>query len=126
VVLERFGNPNIEDTNQRVAMDAYSKIPSQIVPTIRECLAAGRSADSVSMLPALFLAFLERQQRGEIPFEYHDQAMTAESARNICTADDVVKAFVNERLLFDELAGDERLLTTMRDAYKRVGEFVGK
>lgn len=125
VVLERFGNPYIEDTNQRVAMDAYSKIPSQIVPTIRECLAAGRSADSVSMLPALFLAFLERQQRGEIPFEYQDQAMTDESARAICTSDDVVKAFVDERLLFDELAGDERLLMAMRGAYARVGAFIG-
>ena len=34
VVLDRFGNPNIQDTNQRVAMDAYSKIPSFILPTI--------------------------------------------------------------------------------------------
>ena len=36
VVIERFSNPYIEDTNQRVAMDAYSKIPSFILPTIEE------------------------------------------------------------------------------------------
>ena len=36
VVLDRFGNPAIADTNQRVAMDGYSKIPGFIAPTIRE------------------------------------------------------------------------------------------
>lgn len=125
VVLERFGNPNIQDTNQRVAMDGYSKLPGFILPTIRDSLNAGRSIDSVSMLPALFLAFLERQQRGEISFEYQDQAMPAANAQAICTSDDVVKAFVADRLLFEELAGDERLLTAMRDAYARVQAFIG-
>src|SRR5258706_1442225 len=33
VVLERFGNPALRDSNQRVAMDAWSKIPGFIVPT---------------------------------------------------------------------------------------------
>lgn len=32
VVLDRFGNPAIADTNQRVAMDAFSKIPGMIAP----------------------------------------------------------------------------------------------
>ena len=126
VVLERFANPNIQDANPRVVMDTYAKIPSMILPTIRDCLAAGRSAASVSMLPALFLAFLQRQQRGEIPYEYHDQSMTAESARTICTSDDPVKAYVAERLLFDDIAGDERLLAEMRGAYERVQQFIEK
>lgn len=125
VVLERFANPYIQDTNARVAMDAYSKIPAQIVPTIRECLQAGRSVDSVMMLPALFLVFLERWQQGGIPFEYVDQAMPPENAAMICAADDVVKMFVAERLLFDDLAGDERLLAAMRSACVRVEAFAG-
>jgi D-arabinitol 4-dehydrogenase len=41
VVLERFGNPAIADTNQRVAMDAFSKIPGMIAPTVRDRLARG-------------------------------------------------------------------------------------
>jgi Mannitol-1-phosphate/altronate dehydrogenases len=28
VVLERFGNPAIRDTNQRVAADGFAKIPA--------------------------------------------------------------------------------------------------
>ncbi|MEO8121561.1 MAG: D-arabinitol 4-dehydrogenase, partial [Rhodoferax sp.] len=60
VVLDRFGNPAIVDTNQRVAMDGFSKIPGFIVPTIRERLTHGESIAGVAMLPALFLAYLQR------------------------------------------------------------------
>src|SRR4030095_4690774 len=35
VVLERFGNPFVRDTNQRVAMDGFSKIPGFLAPTLR-------------------------------------------------------------------------------------------
>ena len=67
VVLDRFGNPAIQDTNQRVAMDAFSKIPGMIAPTIRDKLARGGSFDSVAMLPALFLAYLQRWHRRPDP-----------------------------------------------------------
>ena len=36
------------------------------------------------MLPALFLAFLQRWHRGEIPYAYHDQAMDPAAAHAIC------------------------------------------
>lgn len=126
VVLDRFSNPNILDTNQRVAMDGYSKIPGFMQPTLREALAANRSIDAVAMLPTLFLEFLQRQQRGEIPFNYEDQAMPAESAKTICTASDPVVAFANERLLFGPIAGDERLIQALRKASQRVQAFIGK
>ena len=48
VVLDRFGNPSIRDTNQRVAMDGFSKIPGFIAPTVRERLAQGESVASVA------------------------------------------------------------------------------
>ncbi len=93
VVLERFGNPAIRDTNQRVAMDGFSKIPGFIAPTIHERLARGESIDSVAMLPALFLAFLQRWHRGELPYTYQDQSMDEAVAHAICQAADPVKAF---------------------------------
>lgn len=120
IVLKRFANPHILDTNQRVAMDAFSKIPSQIVPTIRECLKAGRPIDNVVMLPVLFLAVLLRHEQGTLPFSYQDQGMPESSVQRICSADDVVAAYVNERLLFDDLTGDARVLEKMRVAWRRM------
>jgi len=123
-VLDRFSNPNIEDTNQRVAMDAFSKIPGFILPTISDALSAGRTINSVSILPALFLAFLVRQQRGEISFEYEDQAMDEASAKAICSSDDPVKALANDRVLFRSLAGNEQLIASLRTAYQRVNDLI--
>ena len=124
IVLDRFGNPAIRDTNQRVAMDGYSKIPGFIVPTIRERLAANASIASVAMLPALFLAYLQRWHRGQIPYTYQDQAMDPASAHAICESADPVAAFAADKVLFGPLAGDERLVAALRTASARVADFV--
>ena len=124
VVLDRFGNPAIRDTNQRVAMDGFSKIPGFIAPTFRERLAAGATIDSVAMLPALFLAYLQRWHAGQIPYTYQDQAMDPAVAHAICDAADPVAAFCADRPLWGDLAGDARLVDAIRRASARVAAFV--
>ena len=124
VVLDRFGNPAIRDTNQRVAMDAYSKIPGFIAPTFRERLAKDESIASVAMLPALFLAYLQRWHRGQIPYAYQDQGMDEANARAICAAADPVEAFCRDTVLWGPLAGDARLIGALRVASDRVTKFV--
>ncbi|MDT7523857.1 mannitol dehydrogenase family protein [Rhodoferax sp. TBRC 17198] len=124
VVLDRFGNPAICDTNQRVAMDGYSKIPGFIVPTIRERLARGESIASVIMLPALFLAYLQRWHEGKIAYTYQDQAMDPAAAHAICEAADPVAAFAADTVLWGPLASTPRLLDALRVGYARVQLFV--
>ena len=124
VVLERFGNPAIEDTNQRVAMDGYSKIPGFIAPTIRERLARGEGIAAVAVLPALFLAYLQRWHAGRIPYTYQDQAMDPAAAHAICDAADPVAAFAADKVLWGELAGDARLVEALRVASAQVAAFV--
>jgi D-arabinitol 4-dehydrogenase len=124
VVLDRFSNENILDTNQRVVMDGFSKVPGFILPTLSEALEGGRTIDSVAMLPALFLEFLKRQQRGELSYEYQDQAMDSDVASTICNAEDSVLAFASEPLLFGKLAGNEHLITALRKADERVQSFI--
>ena len=116
VVLERFGNEAIRDTNQRVAMDGFSKIPGYIVPTFRDCIARGISFDSVAVLPALFLAFLQRWDKGQVSFEYQDQAMSPAVGHAICQAADPVAAFCADANLWGGLAGDERVVSAIRRA----------
>ena len=110
VVLDRFANPAICDTNQRVAMDGFSKMPGFIAPTIRQRLAAGATIDSVAMLPALFLAYLQRWHAGKIPYTYQDQAMDPAVAHAMCEANDPVAAFCADVPLWGDLAGDPRLI----------------
>jgi D-arabinitol 4-dehydrogenase len=124
VVLDRFGNPAIQDTNQRVAMDGFSKIPGFIAPTVRERLARNEGIDSVAMLPALFLAYLQRWHAGQIPYTYQDQAMDPAVAHAICEAADPVAAFCADVPLWGPLAGDARLVAAVRRASERVAAFV--
>ena len=123
-VLERFSNPAIRDSNQRVAMDAYSKIPGFIAPTMRERLAEGASIASSAMLPALFLAFLQRWHRDEIPYAYHDQAMDAAAAHAVCESSDPVDAFCRDPVLWGSIAGESGLIREVRAASERVARFV--
>jgi D-arabinitol 4-dehydrogenase len=124
VVLDRFSNPAICDTNQRVAMDGYSKIPGFIVPTIRERLARGESIASVAMLPALFLAYLQRWHKGEIAYTYQDQAMDPAAAHAICASADPVAAFAADPVLWGPLASRPQLLDALRVGHARVQLFV--
>jgi D-arabinitol 4-dehydrogenase len=126
VVLERFGNPAICDTNQRVAMDGFSKIPGFIAPTIRQRLARGEGIVSVAVLPTLFLAYLQRWHVGQIPYSYQDQAMDPAAAHAICAADDPVAAFAADTVLWGELVGDTRLVQALQHAHTRVQTFVAE
>ncbi|WP_354357392.1 D-arabinitol 4-dehydrogenase [Variovorax boronicumulans] len=124
VVLDRFGNPSIRDTNQRVAADGFSKIPGFIAPTVRERLDAGQGIDSVAMLPALFLAFLQRWHKGALPYAYQDQGMDEAVAHAICDATDPVAAMCADAGLWGHLAGDARLVDAVRRGSARVARFI--
>ena len=119
-VLERFRNAALADTNQRVTADSYAKLREFVVPTIRECLARGASIESVSALPALFLDFIDRWRRDALPFQHCDASMDTDDAHRICSSPDPVCTLVGERGLWDELAGDERLLHAIRHAQARL------
>jgi D-arabinitol 4-dehydrogenase len=123
VVLERFENAALNDTNQRVAMDGFSKIPGFIAATFRERLARGESVASVAMLPALFLAYLQRWHAGELPHVYQDQAMDPALGHAICAAADPVIEFCKPVALWGELAGDSRLIQAIAHASERVRIF---
>lgn len=124
VVLERFGNPYLADTLQRVAADGFSKIPGFIVPTLRDRLAAGQPIDATAVLPALFLAFLRRWHEGRLPCDYQDGVMVAATAHAFFEAADPVAAFCADPLLWGPLAGDTRLVDAVRAASSRVEAFL--
>jgi D-arabinitol 4-dehydrogenase len=120
VVLDRFGNAFIQDTNQRVAADGFSKIPGFIAPTIEECFSRGKAPRATAMLPALFLRFLDRWREGALPYTYQDSVMSEQDARAFFTAPDPVAAFCGSRLLWGGMAGRAELVEVVRDALQRV------
>ena len=124
VVLDRFSNPHIRDTNQRVAADGFAKIPGFLGPTLRECLARGASIAATAKLPALFFEFLGRWHRGELPYEYQDQGMDPASAHALFETADPLAAFSRDPILWGPLAGNMQLAAALAAAHREVLAFV--
>ena len=82
------------------------------------------TAPKVAMLPALFLAYLERWHRGVIAYTYQDQAMDPAAAHAICEAADPVAAFCADSVLWGPTAGDPRLEAAVRSASRRATDFI--
>ncbi|KVE39426.1 mannitol dehydrogenase family protein [Burkholderia sp. TSV86] len=120
VVLERFGNSHILDTNQRVAADGFSKIPGFIAPTLAESIARGAKPVSTAVLPALFLRFLQRWAQHALPYAYQDGVMDEQTARAIAGAADPVAALAADRQLWGSLAGVSALERALRAGLERV------
>lgn len=120
VVLDRFSNPYIQDTNQRVAADGFSKIPGFIAPTLSECFARGAEPKATAILPALFFRFLDRWQQGTLPYTYQDGVMDEAIARGWFMAPDPLAAFCASRLLWGGMADSPVLLAALRNALERV------
>ncbi|MCR1000102.1 D-arabinitol 4-dehydrogenase [Serratia rubidaea] len=103
VVLKRFTNPHIQDTNQRVAADGFSKIPAMIAPTLQECYQRGVRPEATAMLPALFFVFMEKWHQGALPYEYQDGILNAPAVHAMFEADDPIAAYAQDSALFGEL-----------------------
>jgi len=104
VVLKRFTNPYIEDTNQRVAADGFSKIPAMITPTMLECYQRGALPQATAMLPALFFVFMEQWHKGLLPYEYQDGILNENAVHAMFNAEDPIARFASDQALFGELA----------------------
>ncbi|MFX1717763.1 D-arabinitol 4-dehydrogenase [Paraburkholderia sp. A1RO-5L] len=126
VVLERFSNPYIQDTNQRVAADGFSKIPGFIAPTIAQRVAAGAVPAATAILPALFLRFLQRWSKGTLPYAYQDGVMDGQAVTKMFEASDPLAMFCADKLLWGSLAGSAPLESALHDALARVDAWLAK
>jgi D-arabinitol 4-dehydrogenase len=123
-VLDRFSNPYIRDTIERVAADGFAKIPGFMTPTIAERLEHGHSFNGVAMLPALFLLFLQARAEGKIGFDYKDQAMDEAVVNAILTAPYVVHYFCANPLLWGPLASNSALEAGIANAYALASQWL--
>lgn len=145
--LARFTNAHLLDTNARVAMDGFSKIPGQIAPTVRDrlAMAGGKGVtdpDELSKwiqgtvrITAAFLLFLKKLVNGKLAFPYVDQACDMEVVKSYFANDsDGVDEFAKDSVLWTvagehgaesaSLAGHPALVKALRTTYDEIVEFV--
>jgi mannitol 2-dehydrogenase len=57
LIVERFSNPEIADTERRLCLDGSNRQPKFIVPSVRDALAAGGSVDGLALVSALWCRY---------------------------------------------------------------------
>ena len=125
VVLERFTNPHIKDTNQRVAADGFSKIPAQIQPTLIERFKQGALPVATAKLPALFFVFMERRHQGKLPFTYQDGILDEAAVCAMYESADPIHVFATDKALFGQLADKPEFEALLREQVAEVRKLVG-
>ncbi|HEC8323052.1 TPA: mannitol dehydrogenase family protein [Providencia rettgeri] len=120
VVLARFSNPYIQDTNQRVAADGLSKIPGFITPTLQECYQRQQTPAATAVLPALYFVFLQRWARGELPYEYQDGVLDVPLYQKMMNSSDALSQFVSSDMLFGPLAHSSGFHKLMSNTVEKV------
>ncbi|NDO83234.1 D-arabinitol 4-dehydrogenase [Citrobacter sp. NCU1] len=120
VVLKRFTNPHIQDTNQRVASNGSSKIPAMILPTLQECYQRGARPVATAMLPALFFVLMEQWHKGNLPYEYQDSILDIQGVHNMFANSDPISDFACNKALFGSLAESEDFQTLIREKIAEV------
>ncbi len=57
LIVDRFSNPEVADTERRLCLDGSNRQPKFIVPSIRDALAAGGSVEGLALVSAMWCRF---------------------------------------------------------------------
>ncbi|QNT77385.1 D-arabinitol 4-dehydrogenase [Entomobacter blattae] len=120
VVLYRFSNPYIKDTNQRVAADGLSKTPGFITPTLIETYKRGQTPQATTVLPALFFIFLQRWHKNALPYPYEDGILHPDEMHKILSEADPLQKFATDPALFGSVAQNPQFVDLLRNTVKNL------
>jgi mannitol 2-dehydrogenase len=108
-LVARFSNAQVKDTVARLCAESSDRIPTWLVPVVRENLAAGRSVRLSAAIVASWARYDEGVDEQGEPIEVVDRLrgpLMAAAARH---AEDPL-AFLRDRSLFGDLVDDPRFV----------------
>ncbi len=111
-LIERFGNPNLEDSLARICLESSAKLPVFLLPTLQDNLDAGRSIAYASLVLAAWCVLSDKgvSRHGE-PLELVDALKDELHAAAAGTAQDPL-SFLRVEAVFGDLVEDRRLCDT--------------
>jgi mannitol 2-dehydrogenase len=114
-LIERFSNAGVRDTVARLCARSSERIPTWLVPVIRENLAADRDVTLSAAVVASWARYAEGVDEQGEPIEIVDQA--ADTVRRLAAQQQQDPlAFVKNRELFGDLASESAFTEPYRDA----------
>jgi mannitol 2-dehydrogenase len=114
-LIERFSNGGVRDTVARLCAKSSERIPTWLVPVIRENIAAGRNVTLSAAVVASWARYAEGVDEQGEPIEIDDQL--ADTVRRLAAEQqEDPLAFVKNQELFGDLANETAFTKPYLDA----------
>jgi mannitol 2-dehydrogenase len=120
-LLERFSNPHVPDTLERLSAHASDRIPKFLLPVVRAQLEAGGEVRRSAAVVASWARFAEGVDEDARPIEVVDRLagdLTRRARRQATDPD----AFLRDRGLFGDLAEVPRFVAAYRSTLQSLHE----
>ncbi len=72
LIVQRFSNPEVADTERRLCLDGSNRQPKFIVPSLRDALAAGGRIDGLALVSALWCRYCAGSEEDGTPIPPND------------------------------------------------------
>ncbi len=112
-LIERFSNPGVRDTVARLCAESSDRIPTWLVPVIRDNLASGGEIRLSAAVVASWARYAEGVDEQGEPIEIVDRLADRVHAAALRRSEDDV-AFLRDRDLFGDLVDHERFVEAYR------------
>jgi mannitol 2-dehydrogenase len=119
-LLERFGNPNIKDSVNRICMESSAKLPKFLISTIHENLAVGGSIKLATLVIAAWCYSCDKKinQKGQ-PINITDVLSKELHLAAKKTKSDPL-AFINQKTIFGDLYKNEFFTSCYQDQIQKI------
>ncbi len=120
-LIERFSNPQVRDTIARLCAQSSDRIPKWLLPVVRQQLGNGGEIRRSAAVVASWARYAEGTDEQGQPIEVVDRLRDTLTrlARHQCEDPD---AFIANRDVFGDLAGDKRFVAAYRSALDSLHE----
>lgn len=113
LIVERFSNPEVADTERRLCLDGSNRQPKFIVPSIRDALAAGGSVEGLALVSALWCRYCYGHTDNGTPIPPNDPDWEALVARSKA-AKERPAAWLEMTTVYGDLGNDGRFIAPFR------------
>jgi mannitol 2-dehydrogenase len=72
LIVQRFANPEVADTERRLCLDGSNRQPKFIIPSLRDALAAGGPIDGLALVSALWCRYCAGTEEDGTPIPPND------------------------------------------------------
>jgi mannitol 2-dehydrogenase len=119
LIIERFSNPEIADTVRRLCLDGSNRQPKFIIPSIRDCLAAGGKAEGLTLLSAMWCRYCFGTDETGAVIAPNDPNWDMLQARAIAAKDDPAQ-WIGMTEIYGDLAANAGFAERFAEALRLV------